>query len=509
MSVGQRLHFASTLIDIDGLPLNVRTVDGEGDETFVLVHGLGVSSHYFGPLAEQLVRHGRVVVLNLPGFGPVARPGKSLRIEQFAQVARKAASELEIDRAVWVGHSMGAEVVVEAVRQDPGIASRVVLLAPVVDADERRPAQVLWRFFRSATHEPLSSAAASVRAFMSCGPRWLFNIFPAMIDYRIEDGIADLDADLLVVSGVHDRVSPAGFGHELARRAGGRARSIEIEGAHQAMHSHPREVAALIVGEPLGSAPVEQVTEPSRSLPQRLGALLGDFWGRLRSFRQQPVAERERHGVPWLGDPRLVRIAIADWVIAGRDQLLALRPEWEPADTAQVDAECSGRAIILLPGILESARYLRPMAHWFAAQGHVVHRLPALGWNLAGLQESVDAGFEALAALGVEDAVIVAHSKGGLIGKAMLLDPRSEPILRGMVAVATPFSGSKFWKRVQSNRWIRRSPLDLFHPENVLLVELSAADRVNAKIVSLAPEFDQMIPQGSELVGATNRTIPI
>ena len=65
MSVGQRLHFASTLIDIDGLPLNVRTVDGEGDETFVLVHGLGVSSHYFGPLAEQLVRHGRVVVLNL------------------------------------------------------------------------------------------------------------------------------------------------------------------------------------------------------------------------------------------------------------------------------------------------------------------------------------------------------------------------------------------------------------------------------------------------------------
>ena len=105
--------------------------------------------------------------------------------------------------------------------------------------------------------------------------------------------------------------------------------------------------------------------------------------------------------------------------------------------------------------------------------------------------------------------MIVAHSKVRLIGKAMLLDPRSEPILRGMVAVATPFSGSKFWKRVQSNRWIRRSPLDLFHPENVLLVELSAADRVNAKIVSLAPEFDQMIPQGSELVGATNRTIPI
>ena len=75
----------------------------------------------------------------------------------------------------------------------------------------------------------------------------------------------------------------------------------------------------------------------------------------------------------------------------------------------------------------------------------------SLGWNLSELGSSVDRAFAELAAADVQGAVILAHSKGGLIGKAMLLDPRSDGVLRGMVAVATPFNGSALWKRAQAS----------------------------------------------------------
>ncbi|MEH3089267.1 MAG: alpha/beta hydrolase, partial [Microbacterium arborescens] len=44
----------------------------------------------------------------------------------------------------------------------------------------------------------------------------------------------------------------------------------------------------------------------------------------------------------------------------------------------------------------------------------------------------------------LHDVVLVAHSKGGLIGKQMMTDAAVGPRVRGMVAVASPFGGSVY-----------------------------------------------------------------
>jgi len=193
-----------------------------------------------------------------------------------------------------------------------------------------------------------------------------------------------------------------------------------------------------------------------------------------------------------------------DWLIGTADFAASALTRRAP-----IDGTAGGRQIVVLPGILENPRYLTPLITYLRARGHRVVLVYSLGFNLHSLEASVERVLAELTHGGVRDAVIVAHSKGGLIGKALLLDPRSEGVLVGMVAVATPFSGSLLWPRAQRSAAVSGSPLGLFHPENPELTRLRSEGAVNARIVSLAPGYDQVVPGGSHLEGAVNEALPV
>ncbi len=171
------------------------------------------------------------------------------------------------------------------------------------------------------------------------------------------------------------------------------------------------------------------------------------------------------------------------------------------------EADCSPIPIVLLPGILERSTYMAGLGNFLAERGHAVHVIDALGWNLAGIEESVEQCLQFLQKEDVHGAVLVAHSKGGLIGKALLLDPRVGDTAIGLVAIATPFAGSTFGGPLQRLPLVESSPLGMFLPQSADLARLAREDDVNHHIVSLAPEWDQMIPGGSHLEGATNVTL--
>src|SRR5690606_6407410 len=95
------------------------------------------------------------------------------------------------------------------------------------------------------------------------------------------------------------------------------------------------------------------------------------------------------------------------------------------------------------------------------------------------------------------DAVLLAHSKGGLAGKLAMLGPEASRI-RGMLAVATPFGGSRY-ARLMLPRTLRA-----LSPRDPSIVSLAGQRRVNARIVSVYAGFDPHIPEGSELPGARN-----
>jgi pimeloyl-ACP methyl ester carboxylesterase len=166
--------------------------------------------------------------------------------------------------------------------------------------------------------------------------------------------------------------------------------------------------------------------------------------------------------------------------------------------TADDLAEGSGVPILLLPGIYETWRFLEPLARALHDRGHPVHVVTELGGNRRPIAVSAERVGKIMVARDLRDVVVVAHSKGGLIGKhLMAFDPAGSRV-RGMVAVATPFGGSRY------SRLMPTPSLRAFRSGDATMRALAAAAEVNTRIVSVYGDFDPHIPEGSELAGARN-----
>lgn len=153
--------------------------------------------------------------------------------------------------------------------------------------------------------------------------------------------------------------------------------------------------------------------------------------------------------------------------------------------------------ILVLPGVYESWRFMQPLISALHERGHPVHVVPLLGHHRRPIAESAAAAARVLEELDLSHVILVAHSKGGLSGKAVMLGAAGGRV-RGMVAVATPFAGSRYARLLLS------PTLRAFSPSHPSIIEMARQSDVNARIVSAYPLFDPHIPEGSELPGARN-----
>lgn len=112
--------------DADG-PISYRGWEGPPETTFVLLHGLGASHLVWVQVGEGLSGLGRVVALDLPGFGatPLAGRGAGL-MDQRGTIAR-CIHAIGGRRVVLVGNSMGAAVSLLQAAIDPASVEGVVL----------------------------------------------------------------------------------------------------------------------------------------------------------------------------------------------------------------------------------------------------------------------------------------------------------------------------------------------------------------------------------------------
>lgn len=160
------------------------------------------------------------------------------------------------------------------------------------------------------------------------------------------------------------------------------------------------------------------------------------------------------------------------------------------------------RPVLLLPGVYEPWTFLRPLADVLHAAGHAVHVLPGLGYNHRPIPETARAVGAYLTEHDLRDVVVVAHSKGGLVGKRVMLSEDPDGRVRAMVTVNTPFAGSVY-ARLVPVRAVRA-----FVPTDATLVALAAERTVDARITSVGSVFDPHVPAGSVLDGAVNLTLP-
>jgi pimeloyl-ACP methyl ester carboxylesterase len=119
------------VVRCDGYNLRVTTW-GSGAPHAVLLPGLSADSRALAPQIRAMRRLvGSVHVIDLPGFA--LRPALLVKDATFANLARyvgRVADEIGIEKATFLGHSLGGGVALHLALERPELVDGLVLLAP-------------------------------------------------------------------------------------------------------------------------------------------------------------------------------------------------------------------------------------------------------------------------------------------------------------------------------------------------------------------------------------------
>lgn len=154
--------------------------------------------------------------------------------------------------------------------------------------------------------------------------------------------------------------------------------------------------------------------------------------------------------------------------------------------------------VVLIPGIYENWQFMKPIAAALYDSGHPVYVVKKVGYNTASIPIMAHTIAEYIAEQDLNDAVIVAHSKGGLIAKYVMAKTESKTRISHIIAINTPFSGSRY------ARLFLIPSIRSFSPKHAVIRMLHKDQQINSSITSLYSCFDPHIPGGSYLKGAHN-----
>jgi len=141
---------------------------------------------------------------------------------------------------------------------------------------------------------------------------------------------------------------------------------------------------------------------------------------------------------------------IADYAYVGRSRLRYWRYGSRPPAPIETVPDAPA-PVLLIPGVFETWHYMKPVRDRLVALGHPVHSVPELGFNRHPIPEMAALLAAYVAHRDLRGVRIVAHSKGGLIGKLLLAGeaeqsggPGRQPgRFERMISINTPYGGSR------------------------------------------------------------------
>lgn len=231
--------------------VNVRFRRAGAGPPVVLVHGLGVSADYWwrtGPLLATLGF--QVFAPDLPGFGRTQGPRLGLGVPAQAAALRAWAAVLGMGPAAYVGHSLGAQAVLDLAASAPTAVTALVLASPTGAPGLRGHLRQAFGFVADVPLEPPRLIPHVAEAYLRAGlVRWAATWVRAQRDDPFADA-ARVRVPGIVVVGARDPVVPGWYARQLAERLpGGRVVRIP-RGAHAIIFSQPeafcREVAGFL-----------------------------------------------------------------------------------------------------------------------------------------------------------------------------------------------------------------------------------------------------------------------
>ncbi len=256
---------------------------------FVLVHGLGGRWQHWTENIPELAEHGRVIAIDLPGFGRSGPLPGGYSIDAFADAVADLVKQLDLPKVVFVGHSLGGLLAVRFANRHPDLVDAVILAAGTVQAFAavlgmqhagcnllRRPATVVATYFEVLTaglpvpallrnqlikrprlrrlflwpylHRPGALPSTSVALLVDgVGARGVLPTARAVGRLRPAQWLTRASCPVLAIGADHDAISPLTELAEFVESVPG-ARAVVLEGTgHMVMLERASAFTAEVV----------------------------------------------------------------------------------------------------------------------------------------------------------------------------------------------------------------------------------------------------------------------
>ena len=83
---------------------------GKGSRTIVFIHGWACNLGFWREQVAALADKARLILIDLPGHGQSDKPQTAYTMDFFADAVLAVLREAKVDKAIFIGHSMGAAV---------------------------------------------------------------------------------------------------------------------------------------------------------------------------------------------------------------------------------------------------------------------------------------------------------------------------------------------------------------------------------------------------------------
>lgn len=198
---------------------NIRYREAGSGPTIVLLHGLAVSADYWWRNGPALAASGyRVIAPDMPGFGRTKGPEEGLSVPAQAAALHAWSSAMRLEPAVYIGHSLSCQTVMQHAAWQPERVAGLVLAAPTGDPVPHRLMRQALGLVRDAFRESWRLKMVVAQAYLRAGPRRTWHTWMAAAD---NDALAQADAvrsPAIVVLGSRDPVVRRAFAEQLAER---------------------------------------------------------------------------------------------------------------------------------------------------------------------------------------------------------------------------------------------------------------------------------------------------
>jgi pimeloyl-ACP methyl ester carboxylesterase len=173
-----------TVAAADGVPIVYET-RGAGDVAVVFIHCWACNRTFWREQVEPVAADGyRVVALDLPGHGESGTDRAQWSISGLGVDVEAVTDELELERMVLVGHSMGGPVSLEAARRMPGRVLGIACVDTLHNADFEFPPEQVAQLIAAFEADFAGTVAGFVRGMYQPGAD------PAVVDWTVKEAQA-------------------------------------------------------------------------------------------------------------------------------------------------------------------------------------------------------------------------------------------------------------------------------------------------------------------------------